>query len=244
MSDFDRESVIRRIRGLMEKTVANGCTEAEATAAARLAGDMLNKYQLSLSDIKIREEACKQADIRTSTKDGGPMFWIILAIANYTDTKSWRSTGAGPLGTAMFRYFGLETDVIVANYLHEMIERAMLYAWEDHRKALDGYTTMTGPRKNAIKNGFHAGFANRMSARLDEMKKAQRQSNMESTGRDLVVVKGAIVDEEFAKLGLRFKDSKQRNIKMSASAYVAGSAAADKVALNPGVKGERTGRLN
>lgn len=244
MSDFDRDSVIRRIRGLMEKTVANGCTEAEAMAASQAAGAMLNKYQLSLSDIKIREEVCKQGDMRTSTKDGGPMFWMCKAIANFTDTKSWRSLGAGPLGTAVFRYFGLETDVIVATYLHEMIERASLYAWEDHRRAIPGYTQMSGSRKTQIKNGFYAGFATRMTARLNEMKAAQRRDNVASTGRDLVVVKGAVVDAEFAKLGIELKMKRATNIKMDHDVWHAGAKAAENVALNPGVKQDQRGRLS
>lgn len=239
----DRDGVIRRIRALMEKTVANGCTEAEAASAAAAAGNLLNKYQLSLTDIKIREEQCKQVNVRTSSKDGGPMAMIISGIAYFTDTKTWRSFNAGPLGSAMFRYFGLETDTIVANYLHEMIERAIIYAWEDHRLSIHGYTQMPGPQKTRIKNGFFNGFAYRMDKRLREMKDAQRKDNMESTGRDLVVVKGAIVEDEWNKLGIKLSFSKSRKSQMDYDSWHAGAGAADNVALNPGVKGSQRNHL-
>lgn len=233
MSD-NREAVIRRIAALMEKTTANGCTEAEAMAAAQAVGAMLNKYQMSLSDIKIKEEVCEQLDIRTSSKDGGPIQWVTTAIAYFTDTKTWRTFNAGPFGSAVFRFFGLKTDTIVAGYIFDVCQNAMIFGWQDYRQTIPGFTHMRGARKDQIKKGFYIGMANRLQERLRAMKDAQRAEN-QSNGRDLVLVKSAKVDEEYAKLGLQLKQGKSRMVKMDGSAYRAGVEAADRVGLNPGV---------
>lgn len=235
MSDFDRDAVIRRIAALMEKTVAAGCTEQEAMAAAAAAQNLMNKYQMSLSDIKIREEVCEQLDIDTTTKDGGPMFWLINAIGYFTDTKQWRSRNAGAFGTAKFRFFGFKTDVAVAGYIYDICQRAMIYGWEDYRRSVDGYTQLPGSRKDRMKTGFYAGMATRLDKRLREMKDAQRAQNL-SNGRDLVLVKMPKVEEEFDKLGIKFgKPTKQRELKIDGRAWEAGDRAGREVGLNPGV---------
>ena len=47
-----------RIKALAEKTVSNGCTEAEAMAAAEMVGRLLERYALSMEEIDVREAHC------------------------------------------------------------------------------------------------------------------------------------------------------------------------------------------
>ena len=48
-----------RIKALAEKTVSNGCTEAEAMAAAEMVGRLLERYALSMEEIDVREAALR-----------------------------------------------------------------------------------------------------------------------------------------------------------------------------------------
>ncbi len=43
-----------RIKALAEKTVANGCTKAEALSAAEMVGRLLEQYALSMDEIDVR----------------------------------------------------------------------------------------------------------------------------------------------------------------------------------------------
>ena len=52
-----------RIKALAEKTVSNGCTEAEAMAAAEMVGRLLERYALSMEEIDVREERCVQIEV-------------------------------------------------------------------------------------------------------------------------------------------------------------------------------------
>src|SRR6187401_3437396 len=54
---FDR--LRTRIQGLRSKTTDNGCTEAEALLAAAKVAELLDRYDLSLTDIEIRDAACE-----------------------------------------------------------------------------------------------------------------------------------------------------------------------------------------
>jgi hypothetical protein len=65
--------------------------------------------------------------------------------------------------------------------------------------------------------------------------KAERDEANRSTGRDLVVVKAAIVDEELAKLDLNLRRVRGASRTVSTTAFEAGSAAGASLALNPGL---------
>ena len=63
-----------------------------------------------------------------------------------------------------------------------------------------------------------------------------RASTLASTGRDLIVVKGAVVKSEFAKLGLRLRSNGNSGTgARDSGAYGAGKAAGDRVSFNRGV---------
>jgi hypothetical protein len=52
-----------RIKALAEKTVSNGCTEAEAMAAAEMVGRLLERYALSMEEIDVREALCVRVEV-------------------------------------------------------------------------------------------------------------------------------------------------------------------------------------
>ena len=51
-SAFDK--LRARIQTLRAKTIDNGCTEGEALAAAAKVSELLDRYELSLTDVEIR----------------------------------------------------------------------------------------------------------------------------------------------------------------------------------------------
>ena len=61
-NELDR--VKARITAFAEKTVSNGCTEAEAMAAAEMVGGLLKRYALTLDEIEVREQRCVQVEVR------------------------------------------------------------------------------------------------------------------------------------------------------------------------------------
>lgn len=58
-----RERVKGRIRALVERTTSNGCTEAEALAAAEMAGRLLERYALTMEEVDLRAEPCIRREI-------------------------------------------------------------------------------------------------------------------------------------------------------------------------------------
>src|SRR5256885_439383 len=101
-----------RIQALRAKTIENGCTESEALAAAAKVAELLDRYDLSLTDIEIRETPCEQRAFETQRKKRVPLDGCVGAIALFCDCRVWREKNAG--GEARYVFFGLRTDVEVA----------------------------------------------------------------------------------------------------------------------------------
>jgi len=57
-----------RIQGLRSKTTDNGCTEAEALLAAAKVAELLDRYDLSLTDFEIRDAPCEQREYETTAR--------------------------------------------------------------------------------------------------------------------------------------------------------------------------------
>ena len=62
-----------RIQALRAKTIDNGCTEDEALSAAAKVAELLDRYDLSLTDVEIREAACERREYETSRKKRIPL---------------------------------------------------------------------------------------------------------------------------------------------------------------------------
>ena len=108
-----------RIKALAEKTVSNGCTEAEAMAAADMVGKLLERYALSMEEIDVREERCVRVEVPIGGKRRRPIDGCVTAIARFCDCKVWI---ARDLVVPSYVFFGFEADTTMAGYLFSVIE--------------------------------------------------------------------------------------------------------------------------
>jgi hypothetical protein len=157
------EDLVRKLRSLQDKTTANGCTEQEALQAAEKVAELLDKYGLSVEQLKL--ETAKE-ECRTTSFDLGSKrrpHCVILcsnAIAKYTSTRSWW------LNTSPVEYvfFGFPSDVKIAGWLLGRVKKAMDREYGVH------YAAYTGPLHwKTVQKVFMTGMANRLNARLTEL---------------------------------------------------------------------------
>ena len=192
--DAELERLIGRIQALRAKTVEQGCTEAEALAAAEKVAELLDRYGLSLSELDLKRQACKGMAVETGRRRVGPVDDCVPAVAAFFDCRAWGEKSAS--GTLRHVFFGLPADVAAARYLYELVERA--FETETARfRAGEAYTTMPTRVRRTATNSFGIGLARGITAKLRG-----------SSGRDLVVAKAGVVDAELDKLGLRFRARK------------------------------------
>lgn len=222
-----------RIQGLRAKTTVNGCTEAEALMAAAKVAELLDRYDLSLTDVEIRDAPCERRAYETGRKKRVPLDDCVGAIAGFCDCRVWREKN--PEGEARYVFFGLRSDIEVAHYLTELIDGAV-------RSELGRYKTSAAylrfrHQDRHIANGsFTLGMVASIADKLTAMKTSRDAVN-HGSGRDLVVLKASVVEAELEKLDLKLRTVRRATRLVSPTAYQAGEAAGASLAINPAVRG-------
>jgi hypothetical protein len=220
-----------RIEALRAKTTANGCTEDEAMSAAAKVAELLDRYDLSLSDVEIRDEQCEQLAFETWRKKRIPLDGCVGAVADFCDCRVWREKNA--LGAFRYVFFGLRADVAVAHYLTDLIDTAVR-GEQGRFKTSRAYQRFRHNERHLANASFAMGMIASIAAKLTRMKAARNETNR-STGRDLVVVKASVVDAELARLDLDLRRAPGSTRMVSPDAYDAGSAAGAALAIHPGI---------
>ncbi len=233
MSKKDR--IIEIVRNLSKRTVANGCTEAEAQAAVEKADELMREYQLSMSDVSEVDNdtygAGKRAGYGKFRKgvydakghpfiDWHPVGRCLSAIAKFCGVRHWKG-----MSDATITFFGAQVDVELAFFLVDTVKAAMDTEWRT-------YKGLTGSRGVA---GFKFAMASRVSDRLNEMADRREYSGNQQVGL-MVIRKDAVVDQRFKAYtqakGIRLRDVRARTQVYHHDSIGAGRAAGDRVGLH------------
>lgn len=232
MMASDLDKLKTRLQALRAKTIANGCTEAEALAAAAKVAELLDRHDLSLSDLEIRDEQCAQSAIATNRKQRQPISACVPAIAEYCDCKVWREKDEHGI---RYVFFGLRPSLEMAHYVYDVIAVAMQTAWMDYARS-QRFIRYGQDEKGSFLFGMAVSIADKLAA----MKVERDNANRAGSGRDLVVVRHAIVESEFARLDLALRRGRASGKKVAAGAFEAGHQAGQSLALHSGIGAGRT----
>ena len=250
----ERERVKARIKALAEKTVSNGCTEAEAMAAAEMVGRLLERYALSMDEIEVREARCVQVTLPLGGQRRRPIDGCVPAIARFCDCKVWlqRGTSSGTERTgdgqanresnACCVFFGFETDTVLAQYLFAVIDRAMGVELTIFRRANPRLHGLMLRRASA---SFRHGMAARIAERLEAMHLAREAAvkTQRVTGTALIVAKHRTVEDAFRETEIRLVSLGRLGPRRINPAFRQGRAAGDRVNLSRPIQGEAQGLL-
>lgn len=222
-----------RIQALRAKTTANGCTEAEALLAAAKIAELLDRHDLSLSDVELRQAPCEQRAYETRRKKRIPLDDCVGAVAAFCDCRVWREKE--PAGMARYVFFGLRSDVEVAHWLTGLIDEAVRSELGRYKTSAE-YRRFRHQDRHLANASFALGMVASIADKLAAMK-AERDRVNGGSGRDLVVVKGAVVDTELARLGLTLRSVPGASRTVSPTAYDSGGAAGASLAIDTEIRG-------
>lgn len=196
------ERVIARIRALQAKTRAAGCTEAEAMAAAEKAEELLRRYDIDRAPEAIEGTECVLARIPTERKRQDGLDACGTAIARFCDCRHWLQNGADGRLTHVF--FGMPADVEAARVLYDVI--AETFAVEAASfKAGATYRETPSPERAQATKSFRYGLAEGIREKLMALADERGRRTRRSTGRDLVPLKTAAIDDALDRLGIAFR---------------------------------------
>lgn len=158
MSDLAK--IRAKIAALRAKTTAKGCTEAEALAAAEKAAEMMARHGLSETDLDrpVYDELLVELGARRT-----PLDRIWPMVAKFADCRGWLDREDGRW---RFVYFGRDADVLVAEYVHEVIRRAADTAVASFKASQPYLIRRKAKTRARALKGFLEGFAISINAKL------------------------------------------------------------------------------
>nr|WP_245211823.1 DUF2786 domain-containing protein [Neoroseomonas oryzicola] len=228
------EKVKGRIRALAARTVDRGCSEAEALAAAQKIGELLEVYGLTMSEVELRQEVCVQRQVVFTGARLQALGVIFLSVIELTETRGWM------VGRGTFVFYGLEPDVLMAEYLLHLVASAVDHEEAAYRSS-EAYRRSRATPQNRLRS-FRYGFAERVSTRIEEIASHRRAAAeaaraQAATGTALVVVKEEIIAKGFRTLGIRLRTSYTTRTVRDGAAYRQGAEAGGRVNLQRPVRG-------
>jgi hypothetical protein len=229
-----RQELLDKIAALLEMTEKNGCTEAEAENAADKAQVLMDKYGLSISDLKAASptDICGSEATHLGKRRAHEVQYCCYMIATFTQTMSWFRRSSTEIH---IHFFGIKNDVSIATYLFKTIRQAMDFEWSAWCHANRDFT-YSSPQ--TARKQFMTGMASRINTRLKTL--VNERAAHASEGNDcraLVVLKDQIVTKAFSELNLKFRTSRRRSrTDRTTAAFAAGSAAGARVSFNQTLK--------
>jgi hypothetical protein len=222
-----REGLLEKIRGLLAKTLDNGCTESEAMAALDKARAMMDAYAVSESELNLTKE--EKAILRREppgTKDSHRIKWrLTYAVAQFCGCRAWREN-------RVLVFCGLPSDAQFATWL---LDTLTAFVQDEIVKHLIEVDPSKEDRREVI-NGFVLGCADRITQRLSELCE-RSTADATSNAKALVVVKGQAIQAKLDELGIRLCAGGGSCGAFDDSSYQAGRAAGDRASFGRPVSG-------
>jgi len=230
--DQEVDKVKGRIRALLSKTTLNGCSEEEALSAASKVGELLDLYNLNLTDVIISRAECEKKDFTINKSH--LVKNTLVAIADFCDCLLWSSG----FKKNSYCFFGFGPDVDSAIWLAKYFYISMTMA-EVNFKTTKTYSNADCHRR-IITTDFLKGMARSLSDKLTTMKEERTDSFVSSSldgsniDRSLILKsKSDKIQSELDKIGIKLTPRKAYSrYTKNMDAYNSGYSAGNKVNIN------------
>jgi len=228
MATWTREEVMRKIQALF-RLAGNNPSEAEAGLAAERAQALLREYNLSMSEVELKQET---SDICTAETESFRFtrVWIrslAWSVSQMTDTFTYREKRRPQPGKTMrdnvIKFVGTKMDIEAAlnlfRYLHTTI----------------ALMTLTSEfRTPSARSAYADGVAARIAERAAEFKReeAVRKAAEEQRVRAIVLVKKTAIDQYMKASHVKLRAFKDTSTPRQHTPYEQGRRDGEGVSLH------------
>jgi hypothetical protein len=227
----NREKIRDKIKGLLSKTIDNGCTEPEMLSALDTAQALMDAYQITDDDLKeARDDAVQRMqEAGDQVFDPHGVKWHISnAVGDFCDVQIYRMRHQKGLNI-----IGTKSDCDWTQWLLDHLSEYVVMSLAEH------LIRCTAPpnEKRTVMASFVQGAAATISDRLRAlMQKSEQQRT--SNGRELMIIKSgavtAFMEEHEIKLSCSGGGG-PRNF--NSDAHAAGQAAGNAASFGRPVSG-------
>jgi hypothetical protein len=189
MTEQQNDSIKKKIRALLSKTVENGVTEGEAMLAAAKAAELMEKYDIETADLEEAVESIGEARLDIDPAMSDALWRIGIAIGELCMCKFL----VYQLNRTKVVFVGYDSDREIAAYLMGVCGRALKHETEIEDKRNNLYVKRVRLRKRL---GFIEGMSRRLAERISKLAWKRKQG-----GTGLVVVKMDKINEHIGDIG-------------------------------------------
>lgn len=204
-----RASLIAKIKALLAKTVANGCTEAEAMSALAMAQRMMAEHDIAQADMTEEAEGVTAAHV-VKTDHDKIRDRLFQAVARFCRCREWRSGFDG------ITFCGLESETVFAHWLLDMLADFVMRAASDWRACV---------HTRRDRAAFVVGCCDRISERLIALAS-------QPAGRGIVVSRDALIKSFMDRNGISLTRGRGEFRLLDPAAYAAGCDAGEAAQFN------------
>lgn len=203
----------------------------EAMIAARKARILMDKHQISKSDVEsvIGDQF---AETKASKETKKAQTWLRILTYSVAKLNDCRAV-LGWNGLRLYQFQGFKSDAIVAkltmDYLIEACERAC---------------SLSKTKGRSEKNYFRLGFVQSVNDRINEIVKERTETFVDKeTGNSLIPVKSAMIAEHFGDLSSAKSPEVRSPNETEEKAFFDGLINGNKVGLEKQVHGTESAKL-
>ena len=225
-----REKIVEKIKALLNKTVDNGCSEEEMSAALDKARAWMDAHEITEDELRLTkaEAAVLRSEPPDSLDPHNIKFHLMGPVARFCNCRAWQKRRRD---TKVVEFCGLQSDARLASWLLDTL--AQFVQAEIVRHLME--TLPPKSEKRRVITGFVQGCTERIGARLDALRD-QSVAVATSNGRELVLVKNAAVDAKMKACGIRVTGCCLGG-QTNDAGYEAGKAAGDRASFGRPVSG-------
>ena len=227
----DKESIVNKIKALLNTTIENGATPYEAEQALSLANKLMVKYYIEDSDLlEPKEFIYEEVNNPRFRVDFHP---VGNALAYLFSAKSiLKCQRNKPL---FIIFFGSKPDVQCCTYFYHYLSTCLFRDTQDFRHKIRDWTYQ-GLEPIRV---FQQSWIDEMVHKINLMKVDQKNQYYKATGNALAIYNKEQLIEEAANQEFNLSEFKgpERHDFINEQAKHAGIQAAREVDLNPGLGG-------
>lgn len=225
--------ILERLKKLF--ALGQSSNQHEAELAMQKASEIMAEHQIAMSQVDLLDDGEVTKEDHFIPEGAKTANWVLrLAIASAIlyDAQCHRLRTRGGV---TLRFYGTPTDIAMAKATFDHLYSSWKSIVEhDHRAAKQLAAPLGLPR--SFRSSHLVGFANALSGRTRELATARQSTVKSATGRDLVLVKNAALDDFLRSVKAKSASSSAR---ICQAGYTAGNERGKNIALGGSVGNDK-----
>lgn len=223
-----KESIKRKVKGLLEKTTENGATESEAISALQKAKELMMEHFISEHELNDPYANEKCTSVSTSHFKTGydvtniyPALCLLFDCEHFWDSKK-------------LTFFGYEEDVQLCIYFYNFILKACFAEKDKYVQSLEYQKLKQRYHGRTLVSSFIKGFIIALCIKMHDIYDERKGSVSECIGL-AIIEKNKKVKQQYDELNFKTRIIGAKQIEAEAEAFKIGYNKGKDTALTQGI---------